>query len=226
MGISTNISQILFAENSHVRCWQNFSMLWNRYPATTWHQALSRENFVTWHVATCLSEVPPRKQYVGALGAVCHKNRTRQEHQMSAVGKWMSQARRTRGHVAHVLLHVRPQGVIFVINLTAWRCSSCSLGRRRPPPVCFCFCFIFSVFKLSVLLPWSLYIFLSHPWWRYRNTFLTITLTTLSSNMTNWNIHFPLSTGSAIYTIYTTNIVRYRLFLIHLFSMMQLKKWK
>ena len=56
------------------------------------------------------------------------------------------------------------------------------------------------------------------------NTLLTITLTTLSSNMTNCNIHFPLSTGSAIYTIYTTNIVRYRLFLIHLFSMMQLKK--
>ena len=70
------------------------------------------------------------------------------------------------------------------------------------------------------------YFFLSHPWWRYRNTFLTITLTTLSSNMTNCNIHFPLSTGSAIYTIYTTNIVRYRLFLIHLFSMMQLKKNK
>ena len=41
----------------------------------------------------------------------------------------------------------------------AWRCSRCSLGRRRPPPVCFCFCFIFSVFKLSVLLPWSLHIF-------------------------------------------------------------------
>ena len=44
--------------------------------------------------------------------------------------------------------------------------------------------------------------------------------------MTNCNIHFPLSTGSAIYTIYTTNVVRYRLFLIHLFSMMQLKKIK
>ena len=40
-----------------------------------------------------------------------------------------------------------------------------------------------------------------HPWWRYRNTFLTLTLTTLSSNMTNCNIHFSLSTGSAIYTI-------------------------
>ena len=37
---------------------------------------------------------------------------------MSAVGKWMSQASRTRGHVAHVLLHVRPQGVIFVLNVT------------------------------------------------------------------------------------------------------------
>ena len=37
---------------------------------------------------------------------------------MSAVGKWMSQASRRRGHVAHVLLHVRPQEVIFVINLT------------------------------------------------------------------------------------------------------------
>ena len=44
--------------------------------------------------------------------------------------------------------------------------------------------------------------------------------------MINCNIHFPLSTGSAIYTIYTTNIVRYRLVLIHLFSMMQLKKKK
>ena len=93
-------------------------MLWNRYPATTWHPALSRENSVTWHVATCLSEVPPRKRYVGALGAVWHKNGTHQEHQMSAVGKWMSPASRTRGHVAHVLLHVRPQGVIFVLNVT------------------------------------------------------------------------------------------------------------
>ena len=37
---------------------------------------------------------------------------------MSAVGKWMSEASRTRGHVAHVLLHVRPQGVIFVLNVT------------------------------------------------------------------------------------------------------------
>ena len=37
---------------------------------------------------------------------------------MSAVSKWMSQASRTRGHVAHVLLHVRPQGVIFVLNVT------------------------------------------------------------------------------------------------------------
>ena len=93
-------------------------MLWNRYPATTWHPALSRENSVTCHVTTCLSEVPPRKRYVGALGAVWHKNGTRQEHQISAVGKWMSQASRTRGHVAHVLLHVRPQGVIFVLNVT------------------------------------------------------------------------------------------------------------
>ena len=37
---------------------------------------------------------------------------------MSAVGKWMSPPSRTRGHVAHVLLHVRPQGVIFVLNVT------------------------------------------------------------------------------------------------------------
>ena len=37
---------------------------------------------------------------------------------MSAVGKWMSQVSQTRGHVAHVLLHVRPQGVIFVLNVT------------------------------------------------------------------------------------------------------------
>ena len=37
---------------------------------------------------------------------------------MSAVGKRMSQASHIRGHVAHVLLHVRPQGVIFVINVT------------------------------------------------------------------------------------------------------------
>ena len=37
---------------------------------------------------------------------------------MSAVGKWMSPACRIRGHVAHVLLHVRPQGVIFVLNVT------------------------------------------------------------------------------------------------------------
>ena len=58
------------------------------------------------------------KRYVGALGAVWHKNGTRQEHQMSAVGKWMSQVSQTRGHVAHVPLHVRPQGVIFVLNVT------------------------------------------------------------------------------------------------------------
>ena len=88
-------------------------MLWNRWLAITWHQALSRENSVTCHVATCLSKVPPRKRYVAELGAVWHKNGTRQEHQMSAVGKWMSQASRTRGHVAHVLLHVRLQGVIL-----------------------------------------------------------------------------------------------------------------
>ena len=37
---------------------------------------------------------------------------------MSAVGMWMSSASRTRGHVAHVLFHVRPQGVIFVLNVT------------------------------------------------------------------------------------------------------------
>ena len=37
---------------------------------------------------------------------------------MSGVGKWMSQASRTRRHVAHVLLHVRPQGIIFVLNVT------------------------------------------------------------------------------------------------------------
>ena len=37
---------------------------------------------------------------------------------MSAVGKWMSPASWTRGHVAHVLLHVRPQEVIFVLNVT------------------------------------------------------------------------------------------------------------
>ena len=36
---------------------------------------------------------------------------------MSAVGKWMSPASCTRGHVAHVLLHVRPQGDIFVLNV-------------------------------------------------------------------------------------------------------------
>ena len=36
---------------------------------------------------------------------------------MSAVGKWMSPACRIRGHVAHVLLHVRPQVVIFVLNV-------------------------------------------------------------------------------------------------------------
>ena len=40
---------------------------------------------------------------------------------MSAVGKWMSLASRTRGHVAHVLLHVRPQGVILVLNVTNTR---------------------------------------------------------------------------------------------------------
>ena len=93
-------------------------MLWNRYPATTWHPALSRENSVTWHVATCLSYVRPRKRYVGALGAVWQKNGIRQERQMSSVGKWMSQASRTRLHVAQVPLHVRPQGVIFVLNVT------------------------------------------------------------------------------------------------------------
>ena len=37
---------------------------------------------------------------------------------MSAVGKWMSQASRTRGDVAHMLLHVRPQGAFFVLNVT------------------------------------------------------------------------------------------------------------
>ena len=37
---------------------------------------------------------------------------------MSAVGKWMRAASWTRGHVAHVSLHVRPQGVIFVLNVT------------------------------------------------------------------------------------------------------------
>ena len=37
---------------------------------------------------------------------------------MSTVGKWMSQASWMRGHVAHVLLHVRPQSVIFVLNVT------------------------------------------------------------------------------------------------------------
>ena len=59
-----------------------------------------------------------RKLDVGQLGAVWLENGTRQEHQMSAVDKWMSQASRSRGHVAHVLLYVRPQGVIFVLNVT------------------------------------------------------------------------------------------------------------
>ena len=64
------------------------------------------------HQGTC------RKWDVGPLGAVWHKNVIRQERQISAVGKWISQASRTRGHVAHVLLHVGPQGVIFVLNVT------------------------------------------------------------------------------------------------------------
>ena len=59
-----------------------------------------------------------RKWDVGPLGAVWLENDTSQEHQMNAVGKRMSQASRTRSHVAHVLLHVRPQGVIFVLNVT------------------------------------------------------------------------------------------------------------
>ena len=46
------------------------------------------------------------------------QERYRQEHQKSAVGKWMTPASRTRGHLVHVLLHVRPQGVIFVLNVT------------------------------------------------------------------------------------------------------------
>ena len=96
-------------------------MLCTRYPATTWHPALSRENSFTLHVATCLSEVPLRKRYVGALGAVWHKNGTRQEHQMSAVGKWMSQASRTRGHVAHMLWHVRPHGVNYCAQVNVRR---------------------------------------------------------------------------------------------------------
>ena len=37
---------------------------------------------------------------------------------MSAGGRAMSPAYQTLGHVAHVLLHVRPLGVIFVLNVT------------------------------------------------------------------------------------------------------------
>ena len=118
MGISTNIFQIQFAKNFHVRFWKYFSMVCTRCLATTWHSPTLGQMKRTCHVATCLSGEPPWKWYVGALGAVWHKNGTRQEHQMSAVGKWMSQASWTRGHVAHVLLHVRPQGVIFVLNVT------------------------------------------------------------------------------------------------------------
>ena len=60
-------------------------------------------------------------KYVGALGAVWHKNGTHQEHQMSAVVKWMSQASRTRSHVAHVPLNVRPQGVNYCAQVNVIR---------------------------------------------------------------------------------------------------------
>ena len=64
--------------------------------------------------ATCLSEEDlPENGTFGALGAVWHKNGTSQKHQMSAGAKGMSPAYRTLGHVAHVLLHVRPPGGHF-----------------------------------------------------------------------------------------------------------------
>ena len=51
---------------------------------------------------------------------------------MIAVGKWISEASRTRGHVAHVLLHVRPQGVNYCaqVNVTRyfWTPSSSPLA--------------------------------------------------------------------------------------------------
>ena len=118
MGISTNIFQIQFAKNFHVRFWKYFSIVCTRCLATTWHAPTLGQMKRMCHVATCLGGEPPWKWYVGALGALWHKNGTNQEHQMSAVGMWMSSASRTRGHVAHVLLHVRPQGVIFVLNVT------------------------------------------------------------------------------------------------------------
>ena len=69
-------------------------------------------------MARYLSGIPPRKSDVGRLGTACHENGTSQEHQMSAVGRGMSPAYRTLGHVAHMLLHVRLLSVIFVLNVT------------------------------------------------------------------------------------------------------------
>ena len=81
--------------------------------AIEWRQELSSQNSGTCHVFEWETIL---KWYVGSLGAVWHKKGTSQEHQMSAGDKGMSPAYRTLGHVAHVLLHVRPQGVIFSKN--------------------------------------------------------------------------------------------------------------
>ena len=57
---------------------------------------------VVWVVVEVLVGVVVGYWQGGPLGAVWLENDTSQEHQMSAVGKWMCPASRTRGPVAHV----------------------------------------------------------------------------------------------------------------------------
>ena len=68
-----------------------------------------------------------------------------------------------------------------------------------------------SVFALLIFV----YFIFLHPWWRYRNTFLTLTLTTLSSNMTNCNIHFPYP-PVAPSTLYCALSVNFDLFYVEI----------
>ena len=113
MGIPKNYFQIKFSKNSHVRFWKSSNMLCTRALATTWHVSYMGRFKSTCHVATCLKGEPPGKSDIGTLWVVWHGNDFTHGHQIGAADEHMSPACRTRGHVAHVLLHVPRQPVNF-----------------------------------------------------------------------------------------------------------------
>ena len=81
--------------------------------AITWHVSYMGRFKSTCHVVTCLQGEPPGKSDIGPLWVVWHGNHFTHGHQVGAANEHMSQACRTGGRMAHVLLHVPRQPVNF-----------------------------------------------------------------------------------------------------------------